>query len=377
VTTVRHGVVSTVIAVFNRPRLLAEAVASVLAQTYRPIEIVIVNDGSTDETAAVCDAFAAAHPGVVVVIHQANTGFAGATNTGLRTVTGEFVQLLDSDDLLMPEKFAHQVAGLRAHPECGISYCQAREYVLGEPWSGLPARRSGQAYETLFPAVLDGKIWPSPSPLFRRSLIEANGPFVSSAVHPEWEYECRLAAQGVRLHYCPIVLTDMRGTHRMEGRTKGGVSVGQIKDYVHVLDRIAHHARAGTFSDRERDRFARLLFAAARKSAAAGFEGEARRCLVLSLEWARPWRRRRIAGYAALSERCGWQRAGEWFERASRHPVMAMVRAARRQPRAQFDLWRHRAHAARVAVQGQPLAQWPELLRHRWSNRRAKRPVRA
>lgn len=374
---VRDGLVSTVIPVFNRPRLLAEAVASVLAQTYRPIEIVIVDDGSTDETAAVCDGFAAAHPGVVVVAHQANTGFVEALNAGLQMVSGEFIQILDSDDLLMPEKFAHQVAGLRSRPECGISYCQAREYVLGEPWSGLPARRSGQAFETLFPALLDGKIWPTPSPLFRRSVVEANGPILNVVVQSDWEYECRLAAQGVRLHYCPIVLTDMRGTHRIEGRSKGGARGRQLQDYAVVLERIAGHARAGTFSDRQRDRFGRLLFAAGRKCAAAGFEVEARRCLALGREWARPWRRRRIAGYASLSDRVGWQRAGEWFERADRHIVVATWRTARRQPGAQFDLWRHRLREAGVTVHGQPLSQWPERLWHRWSNRRSKRPVRA
>jgi len=377
VTRIRPGVVSTVIVVFNRPRLLAEAVASVLAQTYRPIEVVIVDDGSTDETAAVCDGFAAAHPGIVVVAHQANTGFAGATNAGLQRVSGEFVQFLDSDDLLMPEKFAHQVAGLRAHPECGISYCQAREYVLGEPWSGVPARRSGQAFETLFPAVLAGKIWPSPSPLFRRAVIEANGPMLNVSVQPEWEYECRLAAQGVRLHYCPIVLTDMRGTHRIEGRTKGGARGRQLQDYAEVLGRIAGHARAGIFSVRERDRFARLVFAAGRKCAAAGFEAEARRCLALGREWARPGRRRRMAAYAMWSDRVGWQAAGEWFERADRHPAVALWRAVRRQPRAQFDLWRHRMQEARVTVHGQPVSQWSERLWRRWSNRRSKRPVRA
>lgn len=371
-TTMREGIVSTIIAVYNRPQLVTEAVNSVLAQTYRPIEIVIVDDGSTDGTAAVCDAFAAQHPGVVQAVHQANTGLAGALNTGLRIITGEFVQFLDSDDLLMPEKFAHQVAGLRAHPECGISYCYTREYAMGEPWSGVPARRTGTAFETLFPAVLDGKIWPAPSPLYRRTEVDANGPYLGVSVQLDWEYECRAGARGVRLHHCPVFLADLRGTHRAEGRQKGGSTGPQTRDYADVLARIHGHARMATVSAIEWDHFSRVLFAAARKCAAAGFETEARRCIELGLDAAGPLRRQRMAAYKALSEKVGWQVVGQQFERIDHHRVMSVLRAVRRQPGAQLDLWRHRGREALRTVSGQPLAQWPALLRQRWAHRRSR-----
>jgi len=78
------------------------AVASVLAQTYRPIEIIIVDDGSTDETAQVADSIALANDGVVRVVHKPNGGVGSAREAGRCAAGGEFIQYLDSDDLLLP-----------------------------------------------------------------------------------------------------------------------------------------------------------------------------------------------------------------------------------------------------------------------------------
>jgi len=105
------GLVTTIIPVYNRAAMLREAVASVLAQTYRPVEVIVVDDGSTDETAGVADELAGDE---VRVIHQPNGGPGTAREAGRRAARGEFIQHLDSDDLLLPHKFALQVAGLVA-----------------------------------------------------------------------------------------------------------------------------------------------------------------------------------------------------------------------------------------------------------------------
>lgn len=115
-TPLQRALVSTIIPVRNRAALLTEAVNSVLAQTYRPIEILIIDD-SIDATKDVARAFAAAHPGTITVLAQDGRGIGAARNIGLRAATGEFVQFLDSDDLLMPDKFARQVTAPRADPQ--------------------------------------------------------------------------------------------------------------------------------------------------------------------------------------------------------------------------------------------------------------------
>src|SRR5437870_9005869 len=117
----QHGLVTTIVPVFNRAGMLREAVASVIGQTYRPIEVVIVDDGSTDDTPETADGLARVHPEIRVV-HQVNTGVGGAREAGRTAASGEFIQHLDSDDLLEPRKFEWQVAGLRSRPDCDASY---------------------------------------------------------------------------------------------------------------------------------------------------------------------------------------------------------------------------------------------------------------
>ena len=121
-----EGLVSTIIPVFNRGAMLREAVSSVIAQTYRPIEVLIVDDGSTDDTAGVTDDLSAENPSEIRVIHQHNTGAGLAREAGRQAANGEFIQYLDSDDLLLPRKLELQVEGLRSTPDCGVSYGKTR-----------------------------------------------------------------------------------------------------------------------------------------------------------------------------------------------------------------------------------------------------------
>lgn len=103
---------SVVIAVRDRHRQLPEAVDSVLTQTGVDVEVVVVNDGSTDGTAEVADGIAARFDAVGVV-HQANAGPSAARNTGVAMTTGRWLTFVDSDDLMMPGRLAAQVGELQ------------------------------------------------------------------------------------------------------------------------------------------------------------------------------------------------------------------------------------------------------------------------
>lgn len=100
---------SVIIPVWNRADRLPEAVASVLAQTGCEIEVIIVDDGSTDDSGAVADALAARHDRVIAV-HRENGGPAAARNTGLSGCSGVWVTFLDSDDLMPADRVAQQLA---------------------------------------------------------------------------------------------------------------------------------------------------------------------------------------------------------------------------------------------------------------------------
>ncbi|MGC4030691.1 MAG: glycosyltransferase family 2 protein [Tepidisphaeraceae bacterium] len=107
--------VSVVIPTYNAPVLLLETLGTVLAQTFADFEVVIINDGSTDDTA---EQLKAVTDPRVRVITQPNGGIGAARNRGIDESRGEFIALLDHDDLWLPEKLQAQVDFLDAHPEC-------------------------------------------------------------------------------------------------------------------------------------------------------------------------------------------------------------------------------------------------------------------
>ncbi|ETR72800.1 MAG: hypothetical protein OMM_07322 [Candidatus Magnetoglobus multicellularis str. Araruama] len=113
--------IDVIIPVFNRPELVKEAIQSVLDQTYPNVEIIVVNDGSTDNTSAVLDSF---HK-KIRVIHQKNKGVSAARNTGIANSNAPWIAFLDSDDIWLPEKLSLQMAFLEKHPQAEI--CQTEE----------------------------------------------------------------------------------------------------------------------------------------------------------------------------------------------------------------------------------------------------------
>ncbi len=110
--------VSVVIPAYNAEKFVLQAVRSVLDQRYEPIEILLVDDGSTDQTAEIVRQ----HAPEVRIIRQENAGVAEARNTGLRLARGEMICFLDADDGWLPGKLAAQVAYMQAHPEVGLLY---------------------------------------------------------------------------------------------------------------------------------------------------------------------------------------------------------------------------------------------------------------
>jgi glycosyltransferase involved in cell wall biosynthesis len=103
------GLVSVIIPVFNRKALVARAIDSVLAQTYQDLEVVLIDDGSTDGSGAVLDEYTIKHPGRVKVIHQKNAGQVVARNNGIKVAIGKYIAFLDSDDTWLPHKLDRQI----------------------------------------------------------------------------------------------------------------------------------------------------------------------------------------------------------------------------------------------------------------------------
>jgi glycosyltransferase involved in cell wall biosynthesis len=109
-------IVSVIIPVYNGERFLAEAIDSVFAQDYRPIEVIVVDDGSGDHSAEIAKSYA--H---VRVISQENRGLSAARNAGIAAATGAFLAFVDADDVMLPAKLTKQVDYMQRHPEVGCT----------------------------------------------------------------------------------------------------------------------------------------------------------------------------------------------------------------------------------------------------------------
>ena len=277
------GLVSTIIPVYNRAAMLREAVGSVIAQTYRPIEVIVVDDGSTDNTSAVAGALAAEHAGIVRSVHIPNGGPGRAREVGRALARGDFIEYLDSDDVLLPRKFELQVAALREHPDCGAAYGWTRERSADGSVASEPRKRTGERIETMFPSMLTSRWWDTPTPLYRSTLVDRAGPWLDLRAEEDWEYDCRLASQGVRLAYVPEWVCEIRVglEDRLSGR---GDATLRDRARAHLL--MLEHAVTARLSrsSPEMQLFGRDLFHLARQCGAAGYREESRQLLAAAVK---------------------------------------------------------------------------------------------
>ena len=169
--------------------MLIQAVQSVVDQDYRPIEIIIIDDGSTDNTLETARRLAADRPDEIYVLEQANAGPGVARQKGLDMAKGEFIQYLDSDDLLLKHKFTRQVEMLRRHPDCQVCYSVSHDHVLmdcKDP-SKSPTKGTGEYQSKPFPRLLVERWWSTNTPLYRHSILRLIGPWEPLINEEDWE----------------------------------------------------------------------------------------------------------------------------------------------------------------------------------------------
>lgn len=195
--------VSVVIPAYNAEHTLPETLASALDQTYRDFEVVVVDDGSTDDTAGVARGVGDDR---VRVISVANGGVARARNTGIREASGEFITFLDADDLWRPTKLERQIELLHGEAGVGVSVTGAtridsgsRPVIRRPAWSaeGLVVRRMlGAALDDYCEALLLNSMVAGciSSGMVRRSTVEQVGGFDPSfSQAADWDYWLRLS----------------------------------------------------------------------------------------------------------------------------------------------------------------------------------------
>jgi glycosyltransferase involved in cell wall biosynthesis len=206
----KPGLVSIIIPCFNYGHFLTDALSSVRVQSFENWECLIVDDGSTDDTATVAKKFVA-KDSRYLLIRQNNQGLAAARNTGIRAAKGEYIQLLDADDRLESDKLRVQANLLQVNDSVDLVYGEAAFFLSEKPeilylssgdsdedWM---ARVTGHG-SILLSHLVTNNIMVVNAPLFRQRLVANCGHFNEAlSAHEDWEFWLRCALNGATFQY--------------------------------------------------------------------------------------------------------------------------------------------------------------------------------
>jgi glycosyltransferase involved in cell wall biosynthesis len=214
--------VTIVIPCFNYARFLPAAIESAVGQTYRPVEVIVVDDGSTDNSAEV----AAMYP--VRLVRQRNQGSAAATNTGVQAGNGAFHVRLDADDVLYPRFVERTVGALQANPEAVLAYTESQYF----------GTRSGKVPFAAFdPELLAEGSYATCCALFRRSAWDEVGGLDSSMqLCEDWDLWLTFAEK----HMPAVMVPEVLWGYRQHGRSRVRRPIRTLSDARREYRLIAH-----------------------------------------------------------------------------------------------------------------------------------------
>lgn len=227
--------VSVVIPTFNRAAFIADALQSVLTQTFQDFEIIVVDDGSTDDTAQIVQSIGDAR---VRYVSQKNRGVSAALNTGWRAARGEYIARLDSDDVWLPTLLQELVAVLDADAALGVAYARAQGMkAQGVPLPQLLGARERFAGDTLTSLVYGDFICPMAVMIRRAALEQVGGYDESLFANEDWDVWMRIA-QSYGIAYVPRVLARYRFHAQNLTRSDSARMERVMRDRVRVLDKF-------------------------------------------------------------------------------------------------------------------------------------------
>ncbi len=222
--------VSVIIPSYNRGWIIKEAIDSVLAQDYRDFELIVVDDGSTDNTSEILDSY----KDDIKVFFQDNNGVSAARNRGIAASLGQFVAFLDSDDLWLPQKLSTQVAFFNNTPDALI--CQTEELWIRNGIRVNPKKRhkkpSGMIFE---PSLALCLVSPS-AVMIRRSLFDRVGNFDETLPACEdYDLWLRITCR-FPVHLIDTPLTVKRGGHSDQLSASVGLDRFRIKAIKNIIE---------------------------------------------------------------------------------------------------------------------------------------------
>ena len=222
-----HEMISCIVPVYNGERFLRETLDSILGQSYRPIELIVVDDGSEDSTPDIITGFGQGTEGASIrSVRQTNTGPVVARNRGLDVSHGEFIAFLDADDLWHTEKLARQSAFLANHPGTDAVFSHIQNFWVDDLREEAERFRGHRIAQPL-PGYVPGTV------LARAHAFDIVGPFNPDLKHGEMqEWVLRASERGLTLHMMPDVLTHRR-LHR--ANRSRSLQTESREDFLNVL----------------------------------------------------------------------------------------------------------------------------------------------
>jgi len=204
--------VSVICISFNHSRFVREALDSVVDQTYPRVELIVVDDASTDDSAAVIKDWIAAHPQTRFLPLHLNGGNCRAFNTGLREAKGKYVIDLSADDVLMPDRITKGVALLESRPEAGVQFSDAELIDSAGRHLGFHSDRFPHGtvpQGKIFSELLARYFINSPTMMMRKELLDSLGGYDESLAYEDFDFWIR-SAKRTEYTYLPEALVRRR-----------------------------------------------------------------------------------------------------------------------------------------------------------------------
>jgi glycosyltransferase involved in cell wall biosynthesis len=239
--------VSILVNAYNAERYIAEALDSALAQTYSNIEVIVLDDHSTDRTSAIVHEYAAGDGRVHYLKPAKRVGLTQGRNELLRASRGEYLTYLDADDIYMPGKVEEEVDFLATHQEYALVYCNIIFFFDGVPGTTYRHRYTFYSGEDVFPHLLEMMFIANTSTMFRREVYDRLGGYRTDlGLVEDWEYFLRLTYAGYKIAFLDrdLVRYRLRWDSHTNFARQADIKQSAVKIFENLKEQMSEADRA-------------------------------------------------------------------------------------------------------------------------------------
>lgn len=231
--------VSVICLCYNHERFVLNALESVLQQTYLPIQLIVVDDCSTDNSRVIISKFLTQHPEIAYINFPTNQGNCRAFNQGLKIARGSYVIDLAADDVLTPSRVERGVALMLSRPDCGVQFSDAE--IIDANGARLGFHSDRFPHQTIpsgriFAEVLSRYFINSPTMMIRKSLLDDLGGYDESLAYEDFDFWVRSTPRTVYL-YIPEPLVKRRYLSTSMGKVKNNLHLSQQRSTLRICQK--------------------------------------------------------------------------------------------------------------------------------------------